>query len=242
LPFQVFNFAPPVLIVERNFKRLKLWKLLHKKETYKKGDISMTMSSTSDTNTNIQKPSNSDLWIGILLIVLGLGAVILPNVTTVVAETWIAVILASAGASKVFYAIKTRSEGFIWKLLLGVLYIATGIMLFVYPLTGVLSLTLLLGSFLLTEGAFELILAFQIRPRQNWGWVLADGIVTLLLGGLVWFEWPFDAPWLIGILVGVSVLSTGISRLMLSFNGPKTIATAPDASPTDADQMPANSQ
>jgi uncharacterized membrane protein HdeD (DUF308 family) len=203
----------------------------------------MTMGSTLDANSNIQKSSKGNLWIGVLLIALGIGAVILPNVTTIVAETWIALILASAGASKVFYAIQTRSEGFIWKLLLGVLYIATGIMLFVYPLTGVLSLTLLLGSFLLTEGVFNLILAFQIRPRQNWGWVLADGIITLLLGGLVWFEWPFDAPWLIGTLVGVSVLSTGISRVMLSLNASKGIATSQeDSSPTNVDQMPTNPQ
>jgi uncharacterized membrane protein HdeD (DUF308 family) len=202
----------------------------------------MTMGSTTDSNSSIQKSSNSGLWIGILLIVLGIAAVILPNVTTIVAETWIAVILASAGASKIFYAIQTRSEGFIWKLLLGILYVGTGIMLFVYPLTGVLSLTLLLGSFLLTEGVFETVLAFQIRPRQNWGWVLADGIVTLLLGGLVWFEWPFDAPWLIGILVGVSVLSTGISRIMLSVNQPNAIASSSDSSGTNGNQMPTNPQ
>jgi uncharacterized membrane protein HdeD (DUF308 family) len=202
----------------------------------------MTMGSTTDSNSSIQKSSNSGLWIGILLIVLGIAAVILPNVTTIVAETWIAVILASAGASKIFYAIQTRSEGFIWKLLLGILYVGTGIMLFVYPLTGVLSLTLLLGSFLLTEGVFETVLAFQIRPRQNWGWVLADGIVTLLLGGLVWFEWPFDAPWLIGILVGVSVLSTGISRIMLSVNQPNAIASSSDSSGTSGNQMPTNPQ
>jgi uncharacterized membrane protein HdeD (DUF308 family) len=201
----------------------------------------MTMSSTSDANPNTQKFSNSNLWIGILLIVLGIGAVIVPNFTTIVAETWIAIILASAGASKVFYAIQTRSEGFIWKLLLGVLYIATGIILFVYPLTGVLSLTLLLGGFLLTEGVFELILAFKLRPRQNWAWVLADGMVTLILGGVVWFQWPFNAPWLIGILVGVSVLSTGISRVMLSLNPPEAIATLPDESSNNADRLPANS-
>jgi uncharacterized membrane protein HdeD (DUF308 family) len=91
-------------------------------------------------------------------------------------------------------------------------------MLFVYPFTGVLTLTLLLASFLLTEGVFELILAFQLRPRQNWTWALGNGIITLLLGGMIWFQWPFDAPWLIGTLVGTSVLFTGISRVMLSLN------------------------
>ncbi|MDP8966409.1 MAG: DUF308 domain-containing protein, partial [Cyanobacteriota bacterium] len=91
-------------------------------------------------------------------------------------------------------------------------------MLFVYPLTGVLTLTLLLGSFLLTEGVFELILAFRLRPQQNWTWALGNGIITLLLGAMIWFQWPFDAPWLIGTLVGTSVLFTGISRVMLSLN------------------------
>jgi uncharacterized membrane protein HdeD (DUF308 family) len=77
---------------------------------------------------------------------------------------------------------------------------------------------LLLGSFLLTEGVFELILAFRLRPQQNWTSVLIDGIITLVLGGMIWFQWPFDAPWLIGTLVGASVLFTGISRVMLSLN------------------------
>jgi uncharacterized membrane protein HdeD (DUF308 family) len=185
----------------------------------------MTTGNVTELKHNLKERTNTGLWIGILLIVLGVGAIALPNFTTIVAETWIAIIVCSAGASNIFYAIRTRSEGFIWKLVLGVLYIATGIMLFVYPLTGVLSLTLLLGSFLLTEGVLESILAFQIRPRQNWGWVLANGVITVALGALVWFEWPFDAPWLLGTLVGVSILSTGISRLMLSLNGKKAIGS-----------------
>jgi uncharacterized membrane protein HdeD (DUF308 family) len=150
---------------------------------------------------------------------LGIVAIAVPSVSTIVAETWIAVILISAGIAKLVYAFQTRNDaGFVWKLLLSVLYIATGVMLFVYPLTGVLTLTLLLASFLLTEGVFELILAFQLRPRQNWTWALGNGIITLLLGGMIWFQWPFDAPWLIGTLVGTSVLFTGISRVMLSLN------------------------
>lgn len=137
--------------------------------------------------------------------------------STIFAETWFALILASAGVAKVVYAFQTRDRGgFVWQLLLGALYIATGLMLFVYPRTGILTLTLLLGSFLLTEGVFELILAFRLRPQQNWTSVLANGVITLLLGGMIWFQWPFDAPWLIGTLVGTSILFTGISRVMLS--------------------------
>jgi uncharacterized membrane protein HdeD (DUF308 family) len=172
---------------------------------------------TIDVSNNLNKGVNGSLLIGVLLIVLGVVATLIPAFSTIVAETWIASILVFAGAAKLVYALNTRnSGGFIWKLLLSILYIGTGVMLFVYPLTGVLTLTLLLGSFLLTEGVFELVLAFRLRPQPNWTWVLVDGIVTLLLGGFIWFQWPFDAPWLIGTLVGFSVLFTGISRTMLS--------------------------
>jgi uncharacterized membrane protein HdeD (DUF308 family) len=175
---------------------------------------------TTDVSTDINnKGINGSLLTGALLIILGIVAIAVPNVSTIVAETWIALILASAGATKAVYAFQTREQGgFIWKLLLSALYIATGVMLFFYPLTGVLTLTLLLGSFLLTEGVFNLILAFRVRPQQNWTWVLTDGIITLVLGAMIWFQWPFNAPWLIGTLVGVSVLFTGVSRVMLSLN------------------------
>lgn len=181
----------------------------------------MTTNISPDLkNSDIKKTINASLWIGGLLTVLGIAAIALPNFSTIVAETWIALILISAGAAKLVYAFQTRADdsGFIWKLLLSILYIATGVMMFVYPLTGVLTLTLLLGSFLLTEGVFELVLAFRLRPQQNWTWALGNGIITLILGLMIWFQWPFNAPWLIGTLVGVSVLFTGISRIMMSLN------------------------
>ncbi len=173
----------------------------------------------TNSSAEIKKGMSGPLLIGILLIVLGIAAIALPVFSTIFAETWIAFILISAGAAKLVYAFQTRdSGGFVWKLLLGLLYVTTGIMLFVYPRTGILTLTLLLGSYLLTEGVFELILASRLRPQANWGWVLGNGIITLLLGGMIWFQWPFDAPWLIGTLVGASILISGVSRVMLSLN------------------------
>jgi uncharacterized membrane protein HdeD (DUF308 family) len=181
----------------------------------------MTSNVSGDINN---KNMNGSLLIGILLIVLGIAAIAVPAVSTIVAETWIAVILSSAGVAKLVYAFQTRDQGgFIWKVLLSILYVATGVILVIYPLTGVLTLTLLLGSFLLTEGTFNLILAFRLRPQQNWTWVLTDGIITLVLGAMIWFQFPYDAPWLIGTLVGASVLFTGISRVMLSLNSGSTL-------------------
>ena len=192
----------------------------------------MTVSTSSSTSSTTKNNFVGSLAIGALLIVLGIAAIALPIGSTLVAETWIALLLVSAGAAKLVYAFQTRAEGgFIWKLLLGILYVATGIMLFVYPLTGVLTLTLLLGTFLLTEGIFELILAFRLRPQANWAWVLVNGIVTLALGGMIWFQWPFDAPWLIGTLVGASVIFSGISRVMLALATRSAIAESPSTQP-----------
>lgn len=175
---------------------------------------------TTDLSTPVKSNQNRSLITGIVLTVLGAGAITLPLFSTIVAETWIALILISAGAAKLVYAVQTREQGgFIWKLLLGALYVVTGVMLVVKPLTGVLTLTLLLGSFLLTEGVFNLFLAFRIRNQQNWLWILVDGVVTLALGVMIWAQWPSNAPWLLGTLIGVSLLLSGVSRIMLSLSG-----------------------
>src|SRR4028119_592915 len=122
----------------------------------------------TNLSTENKKGINGSLLMGVLLIVLGLVAIAQPAVSTIFAETWFALILVSAGAAKLTYAFQTRdSGGFVWKLLLSILYIAIGVMLFFSPLKGALTLTLLLGSFLLTEGVFELILAFRLRGQQN---------------------------------------------------------------------------
>ncbi len=179
----------------------------------------MTTGNMPEVKRTPNLSMQGGVWSGVLFVILGLVAIFVPFFSTVVVETWIGLILASAGLGGFVYAIQSRSEdGFIWKLLLSLLYIATGVLLFVYPLTGVLTLTLLIGSFLLMEGVFELILGFKLRPNQNWGWVLADGLLTIGFGAIVWFQWPGDATWLLGTLVGASLLSTGISRIALYFS------------------------
>ncbi|MBD2091115.1 DUF308 domain-containing protein [Microcoleus sp. FACHB-1515] len=190
---------------------------------------------TANTSSSLNKPENKSLWTGILLIGFGVAAIALPIFSTLVAETWIALILISAGSAKLFYAFQTRDQGgFVWKLLLSILYIGAGIMLFTQPLQGILTLTLLLGSFLLTEGVFELILAFRLRPQQNWTSVLVNGIITLFLGAIIWFQWPSNAPWLLGTAIGASIISTGVSRVLLSLNGS---AATVSSNPNSSDQV-----
>lgn len=181
---------------------------------------------TAATEPKGSNKFHASFWSGLLLIVFGVIGIAAPTFSSLVVETWISLILFSSGVTKIVYAFQTREEGFIWKLLIGALYIATGASLFFQPLTGVLTLTLLLGGFLLTEGAFNIILAFRLKSQPNWTWVLVDGIVTLALGVLVWMQFPSDAPWLLGTLVGASILFSGISRSLLALKPPTANTTA----------------
>ena len=96
------------------------------------------------------------------------------------------------------------------------MYGVAGIYMLMNPLLGVLSLTLLLEIFLVIEGVFETALYSGIRHVRNSGWVLFDGVITLLLGILIWFHWPSSPVWVIGTLVGISLMFSGISRFMLA--------------------------
>ena len=84
------------------------------------------------------------------------------------------------------------------------------------PLIGVASLTLALAIYLFAEGVLELVLSFTLRPMPGSGWLLLDGIVTLILAILIWRAWPSSTAWVLGTLVGISMLFSGTARLMLS--------------------------
>ena len=95
-------------------------------------------------------------------------------------------------------------------------YGAIGFYLLASPVAGLASLTLAIAMYLLIEGVLEFVLSFQLRPAPGSGWLLVDGVITLVLAVLIWSTWPSSALWLVGTLVGISMFFSGITRLMLS--------------------------
>jgi uncharacterized membrane protein HdeD (DUF308 family) len=108
--------------------------------------------------------------------------------------------------------------------LLGILYIFVGAYLLFHPVAGLASLTLALAIYLFAEGVLELILWFRLRPLPGSGGLLFDGIITLILGVMIWRTWPWSTEWAIGTLVGISMLFSGTSRLMLSVAARRLVA------------------
>ena len=156
--------------------------------------------------------------LSILLIIAGLLAIALPQMAGVAVDTLIAWLLMFSGVVHLVYAWHTRSAGAaLWEVLVGVAYAGVGLYLLAFPVSGLASLTLALALYLLLEGIMEFILSFQLRPMRGTGWLLFDGIVTLILAAMIWSTWPWNTAWVIGTLVGISMLLSGVTRLMLSF-------------------------
>ncbi|MFY9683126.1 MAG: DUF308 domain-containing protein [Candidatus Sulfotelmatobacter sp.] len=163
-----------------------------------------------------QASTVSILW-GVLLIVFGMVAVGLPFLAAVAINALVAWLIILAGVVHLVLAFRAHGAGsMIWKLLVGVAYLCFGGYVIVHPVLGVASLTLLLAILFLVEGVLDIILFFKMRAMQGAGWVLMDGIVTLLLGGLIYLQWPSSLAWAIGTLVGISMIFSGVARIMMS--------------------------
>jgi uncharacterized membrane protein HdeD (DUF308 family) len=159
----------------------------------------------------------SIVW-GVSLIILGMLAVGSPFLAAVAVNAVLAWLIVLAGVVHLTVAFHTREAGsLIWRLLVGLAYICFGVYLIARPAVGVASLTLVLASLFLVEGILNIVSFFRIRSTRGSSWVLLDGIVTLLLGLMIYTQWPSSSAWAIGTLVGVSMIISGVARVMVSF-------------------------
>jgi uncharacterized membrane protein HdeD (DUF308 family) len=158
----------------------------------------------------------SVLW-GVLLIVFGMVAVASPFLAAVAVNALIAWLIILAGIVHLMLGFRTHGAGsMIWKILVGIAYVCFGGYLIARPVVGVASLTLLLATLFLVEGVLDIILFVKMRPMQGSNWVLLDGIVSLLLGAMIYMQWPSSSAWAIGTLVGISLIFSGVARVMMS--------------------------
>lgn len=173
--------------------------------------------STSPVATEFKHLTGWSIAISLLVILAGILAIALPVAAGVAVNLVVAWLLVIAGVAHLLFGWRMRGMGgVIWQVLLGILYVGTGVYLLAHPVAGLVTLTLALAIYLFAEGVLELILSFQLRPRHGRGWLLLDGIVTLILAVLIWRTWPASTEWVIGTLVGISMIFSGATRLMLS--------------------------
>jgi uncharacterized membrane protein HdeD (DUF308 family) len=153
---------------------------------------------------------------GIVLIILGIAAIILPEVATLAFTLvigWLFLISGGVGLVTTFWM--RNAPGCWWALLSAVVAIAAGVVLLLWPINGVLSLTLLLIAFFVIEGIATIMYAIEHKAQltSRWGWMLASGIVDLILAGIIFAGLPGTAAWALGLLVGINMLFGGTAMV-----------------------------
>jgi uncharacterized membrane protein HdeD (DUF308 family) len=164
----------------------------------------------SSAKANIAENKTWFRVLGICLIILGFLAIIFPFLTAIAVKVFLGWLFLIGGVIQIVHAFSAKQwGGFLWSLLVGILYVLVGAWLAFLPLTGILALTILIAVMFIVEGIIEIVMAFRMRPLAGWGWALVSGIVALVVGVLIFEQLPSSAIWAIGLLVGINMISSG---------------------------------
>lgn len=174
------------------------------------------------SGTSVAEGLGQNWWwlliMGIVYVIAGFVAIGHPVMASYAVELVIGIILIAGGVISVIGSFFSGDwKRFLLILLSGILYLVVGYLLLKNPVSGVVTITLLLAAFLFVEGIFKIVNSFQMKPAANWGWLLISGIASLILGVLIYAEFPSSSLYILGLLVGIYFLINGFSMIMFSF-------------------------
>jgi uncharacterized membrane protein HdeD (DUF308 family) len=151
------------------------------------------------------------------MILAGLAAIALPSVAGITVTLIVGWMLIISGVLHLVYAWSGRSAGaVIGEILIAILYGAIGVYILARPGVGLASLTVVLAIYLIARGLLELYLAVRLRPITGSGWLMVSGLLAIALAIMIYMAWPSAALWVVGTLVGISLIFSGITRLAMS--------------------------
>lgn len=190
---------------------------------YDQNDLNRNLNDDLDKNSindilgKLKENSNLFLIAGISLIVLGALAIIYSYASTIISVVYFGALLISVGIFEAIHAVKLNKwSSLIFRLLLSLLYIAAGIFTALYPTVNAINLTLLLAIFFVIVGIIRIGYALTHKFEYK-TLVIFNGIASIVLGGLIFYQWPSSGLWSIGMLLGVDALFTGWTWTFLAF-------------------------
>jgi uncharacterized membrane protein HdeD (DUF308 family) len=161
--------------------------------------------------------------LGILFVIGGVFAIVMPLAAGLAVTAVFAIVLVWLGIVQLFQAFSIKSwGGFIWQLIIGLILLIGGIAIWINPILGALTLTIVIAAVFIAKGVFQVIMAFQMRPHQSWGWVLTAGVLAIIVGLLIWTGWPESTGWALGTLAGISLIFSGWSYIMMAMVARRT--------------------
>jgi len=176
-------------------------------------DVTEPGGPLSSTELSLEQLGRRWGWLlalGIVMLVAGFAAVLFPVLATLAAEIVLGAIFLLVGIVEIAQGLELRrSRGFWLALLLGLVTMGLGLLLLLFPLEGIVSLTLVIAILFLISGVLRVLMAWRLRPSANWGWLMLSGVLALILGALVLAQWPEASLWFLGVLVGVDLIFSG---------------------------------
>ena len=180
-----------------------------------------------ELSSDIEKARTWSTFLSVLMIIAGILAIAAPLWAGVGVTALVGWLLLFSGVLHLIYAFRGgKASAVVWEILLAVIYGLVGFYILANPSVGLASLTLVIAFYLLVEAILEFALSYQLRGLSGSGWLMFDGIITLILALLIWASWPSSSVWVIGTLVGVSMLFSGIARVMLTSTVRRMIPSA----------------
>jgi uncharacterized membrane protein HdeD (DUF308 family) len=173
--------------------------------------------ATNTLSQEVSKRTGWGIFMGVLTAIVGVVMIIYPAATAAVSTIFLGWGLIIAGGAQIVFALDSDTAGnFFLKLLLGILYGISGVALLLFPMTGVVTFTGLLGTMLIVEAILEAALAVEVPASEARLWFVLSAIASLLLGILILAQWPSSSTWAIGTMLGVAVVGNGISRIVVA--------------------------
>lgn len=169
---------------------------------------------------------------GVAMTILGVFAIVWPQVSTVAVDVYIGVLFFISGAVGLVVMFFAPSvSAFLWSLLTAALSLLVGILLLWHPVEGAVTLTLVLIAFFIVEGVFQIAgsIAYREVFPESWGWLLVSGIADLVLAALIVAGWPGTAGWALGLIVGVNLITSGVAVIMVAVMARRVVRTAKEA-------------
>ena len=176
-------------------------------------------------NALAPRPRGLSIALGALLIILGICAMIVPFTATMAVIFLIGWLLIIAAVEQAIYAFRSGDQGgVLLKILLAVLYGVVGTMVLRRPVSGAMAATAIIATLLIIDGVMEIALGFQLgRRSRRTGWLFAGGVLSLLMGIIIWRAFPLSATWVIGLFVGIRLIFKGVEHIMLAETTPPGI-------------------
>lgn len=158
----------------------------------------------------IQAHARVVVIIGVILLVCGLLAVAAPLAAGVSITLLVGLLLTVGGIGQCLLALHAGAFGKgLLVFLIGSLTVIAGVFMLTQPIEGLEAITLFLAAYFVASGFFELVAAMQMRPTPGWGWMLLNGLVTLVLGLIIWLQFPLSGVWAVGVLFGLKLMMGG---------------------------------